>query len=216
MTSDVYARRGDLYKYGLPRGLLGLQGRVVRADASADTFELNGHGFEDDDRVVFRAAEGGSLPTGISASTVYYAKRVTDAVFQVAATAGGSAVTFSTSGAAVLAAAPLPIDEVLEYYSRWVDDVIPQVAPLTADESGLYPVIVRGVVAELSARKLLWLSGQRSETVDAYELAAKAQLERWAKGAGVRDSRQKTANLSVSSAVSTAGDPRGWGSKELP
>lgn len=99
-VSDVYATRADVFKYGLPRGTLGMSSRLAAsALASSDAFELEGHGFETNDEIVFRAAEGGSLPSPLSAGTTYFAIRINDSIFKVAATSGGPLINLTTDGA---------------------------------------------------------------------------------------------------------------------
>lgn len=212
----AYATRRDVYRYGLPRGTLGADARPVASVATdTDVIELADHGFETDDAVVVRAFEGGSLPEPLQAGTVYYAIRVSDSHLKLAAAPGGSAIDIWSQGEGVAIAAELPFDEVLEVYSRWVDGVLPHRVPLEEP----YPTVVVATVAELAAKKLLHLSGQRSESVDAAELAAKAQLERWARGEGIRDERATAStNIAARSSLSTSGssDPRGWGSGRIP
>lgn len=218
-TANVYATRGDVYRFGLPRGTLGTPARVVASvNATSNVIELDGHGFETDDAIVFRAAEGGSLPTPLVAGTTYYAKRLTDSTFQVAATAGGSAIDLTTAGANVMVATPLPFDEVLEYYSRWADSCLPaHIVPLEKETDGRYHPLVVGIVAELAAKKLQFLAGKTSASVDASELAAKAQLERFASGVPLRSTSESPANLATTSSIVIVGsDERGWGSKVLP
>lgn len=211
----AYATRRDVYRYGLARGTIGTPARIVAsASSSADTLTLDDHGFEDDDEVLFRAADSGSLPSPLVASTVYYVKRVSDSTFQVAATAGGAAIDLTTEGESFFVSTELPIDDVLEFYSRFVDAFLPAHAvPLDSP----YPVVVTAIVAELAARKLQLLSGQTSESMAQVELAAKAQLERWAKGLPLRDAAATAAtNKAVVATVgSSVADPRGWGSDEL-
>lgn len=219
MTVNVYATRSDVYRYGLPRGTLGTPGRLVAsAVAAMDLIELDGHGFETDDPIVFRAGEGGTLPAPLVASTTYYAINETDSTFKISATQGGSAINLTTDGVNVFVATPLPFDEVLEFYSRWVDGFLPaHFVPLKPDDDGRFPVIVSGIVAELAAKKLQQLAGHASVSVGEYEIAAKAQLERWSKGVPLRDPAEGDANRAVaSSLVITGTDPRGWGSRYLP
>lgn len=219
MSSDVYCTREDLYRYGLPRGLLANPGRLVAAVyPSTDIFELDGHGFGDAESgrtaVLFRAEAGGSLPAELTAGTTYYAEFVTDSTFQAYADAiGGSPINLSTAGSGIVVSTKLPIDEVSEYYSRFVDDFLPAHAvPLTPP----YPVRVSGVVAELVATRLLIIAGQKSGTMNEIELAAKAQLERWAKGLPLRDARATIrANLSYSGNA-TGGRQWGPGGGTLP
>ncbi len=212
----AYATRRDVYRYGLARGTLGSQARIVASCiASTDILTLDGHGFETDDPVLVRAEDGGTLSAPLVAGTQYYAIRVTDTTFKLAATAGGAAINITTDGVGVIVSIPLPFDEVLEYYSRFVDAFLPaHTTPLTAP----YPVTVVAIVAELAAKKLQLLAGQASVSMTETEVAAKAQLERWAKGLPLRDHAATTApsNLAVATTAGRAADARGWGSGTLP
>jgi hypothetical protein len=198
----------------LPRGLLANPGRICSSVlASSDAFELDGHGFETDDPLVFRIESGGTMPAPIATGTTYRAIRVSDTLFQVAAAAAGPAIDLTTDGALVVVATPLPFDEVLEFYSRFVDGCIPAHAvPLTAP----YPITVTALVAELSAHRLLLIAGQSSESMTAIELGAKAQLERFANGMVPGRDARFTASTNLAVAASTAAaDPRGWGAGGL-
>lgn len=211
----AYATRKDVYRYGLARGALGNPGRLVAGStASTDLLELQEHGFETDDTVTVRALEGGTLSAPLVAGTTYYVIRVSGSTFKLSATAAGSAINLSTDGVSMMVSTDLPFDDVLEFYSRFVDGFLPaHLVPLKSP----YPVTVVALVAELSARKLQQLSGVESASVEKTELAAKAQLERWAKGLPLRDTRATaSANLAVTSTLGSTSDPRGWGSGTLP
>lgn len=210
----AYATARDLYTYGLRRGVLVNEGReCASVSASTDLLELAGHQFETDDRVRVRAVAGGTLSAPLDATAVYYVIRISDSTFKLAATAGGAAINLTTNGTTMVVTAELPIDEILEAYSRFVDDFIPHLIPLTSP----YPVTVVRIVCELAAAKLLSLTGQASASITEAELAAKAQLERWMTGHPVRDANATaSSNRSVIAALSTASDPRGWGSGSLP
>jgi len=211
----AYCTRSDLYRYGLSRGLLSASARLVDSMlASTDVVTLDGHGFETDDEIVFRAAEGGSLSAPLVAGTSYYAVRLNDSTFKVASAPSGAAINLSTDGVSVIVAIALPINDVIEFYSRFVDGFVPHAVPLSTPA----PVIVRAIVAELSAKKLLQLAGHVSASVNEAELAAKAQLERWAKGIPLRDAAATVPSnkAATSSFVTTALDPRGWGTGTLP
>jgi len=214
----VYATRRDLYRYGLPRGTLGGQGRLVATSlASNDTLELEDHGFETNDEVLVRAVEGGTLSAPLVEGTTYYVIRLTSSTFKLAATAGGAAINLTTDGESMLVTTALPFDEVLEFYSRFVDAFLPaHLVPLIPDDDGNFPIVVTAHVAELAAKKLQVLSGVASVSISEAELAAKAQLERWAKGIPLRDSRATaSANLAIKS-TATSVDPRGWGTGTIP
>ena len=209
----AYATRADVYKYGLPRGMLANPGRLcASALATSDAFELDGHGLETADPFIPRAEAGGVLPVPYVAGTTYYAIRVNEQFFKGAASAiaatAGTAIDMTADGSAVVIATALPFDDVLEFYSRFVDAFLPaHVVPLKSP----YPVTVTALVAELTAKKLLLIAGQSSASMTEAELAAKAQLERWAKGIPLRDSRATApANLAYSESVPTPTGPRNW------
>lgn len=72
----------------------------VATVATSDTFTSNAHGLATDDRVFFVAVAGESLPTGLSATTLYYVRAtgLTSDTFTVATTSGGSAVDVTAAG----------------------------------------------------------------------------------------------------------------------
>lgn len=211
----AYATRRDVYRYGLARGTVASEGRLVASStASTNVLELEGHGFETDDELLLRAAEGGTLSAPLVSGTTYYAIRLTDSTFSLAATAGGAAIDLTTNGESMIVSIALPFDEVLEFYSRFVDAFLPaHLVPLEQP----YPVTVVAIVSELAAKRLQLISGTRSESMTEIEVAAKAQLERWSKGIPLRDARAtEPANLAVTSTMASTADPRGWGSGTLP
>lgn len=218
MASDLYCSRGDVNER-VPGGIT-YEGRLVEsALASTDTFILDGHGFEDDTPVYVRATASGSLPTGLSETTTYYVKRVSNAKFQLAAAAGGAAINFTTDGESVLVSREPPYDNVIEYVSRWADTFFPAHAvPFTAP---IHP-LVKGVVADISAKRLQNYDGKSSQVVDAAELAGKAILERFAEGletlrpaSGVT-TKDYTEHAVVETITDDARDARGWGTESLP
>ena len=69
--------------------------------ASTDTFASIAHGLTTDDRVFFTAPAGQSgLPTGLSATTLYFVRAtgLTADAFTVATTSGGAAVDITANG----------------------------------------------------------------------------------------------------------------------
>jgi hypothetical protein len=204
----AYATRADVYKYGLPRGMLANPGRLCASVlAATNAFELDGHGLETDDPFLARVEAGGTLPAPLVAGTTYYAIRVNEQFFKAAAAPAGAVIDLTTDGVVVVIASPLPFDEVLEFYSRFVDPFIPAHAvPLASP----YPVTVTAIVAELTAKKLLLIAGQSSQSMSEAELSAKAQLERWATGIPLRDARATAStNLAYSGVASS--EIRDWG-----
>lgn len=210
----AYASARDLYTYGLRRGVLVNEGRLVASSAaSSNILELDGHLFETDDAVRVRAVDGGTLSVPLAADTVYYVIRLSDSTFKLATTEGGAPIDLTTDGESMIVTADLPIDDLLEAYSRFADDFIPAHAvPMAAP----YDLTLVRIVCELTAAKLLSLAGQSSVSMKDAEIAAKAQLERWATGVTLRSvaAAATPTNLAITSTVST--DPRGWGSGSLP
>lgn len=210
----AYATARDLYTYGLRRGVVSNEGRFVATSlASTNVLTLDQHLFETGDAVTLRATEGGTLSSPLVAGTVYYVVRLSDATFSLSATVSGSAIDLTTDGTDMVVKADLPIDKLLEAYSRFVDDFIPHEVPMTTP-----PITIVRVVCELTAAKLLSLTGQSSVSMTEAELGAKAQLERWAKGLPIKDvTSTASTNLAVTIRSSLpASDPRGWGSGSLP
>lgn len=215
-----YANRSDLDDFGgIPDGALSNEGRLVASSSAAtDTLELDAHGFVTNEELQVRALEGGVLSAPLVEGVTYYAIRLNDAQFKLAATVDGAAINLTTTGVSMIVSKPLPIDRHLELYSRWVDDFLPaHLVPLVPDSFGKYPLVVTRLVALLAGKALLNRDGKSSEIVNQTEIAAKAQLERWAKGIPLRDTgATASANMAVTTSLSNAYDVRGWGSGTLP
>lgn len=67
--------------------------------ATDDTFLAPGHTLANADRVILKAQAGSSLPTGVSADTIYHVRDVSGSTFKLAATAGGAAIDITAAGA---------------------------------------------------------------------------------------------------------------------
>jgi hypothetical protein len=197
----AYAQQSDVYLYGLPRGALGNPGRIVDSALAADSVvTLSDHGFATGDVVYFRAPAGGTLAAPLVTATAYYAIYLTDSQFQVSTTPNGSALTLTSDAVSMIAWTDLPFDQVLEFYSRFVDGFLPaEAVPLATP----YPITVVAIVATLSAKRLQLLSGMRSESMDDEEKGAALQLERWARGLPVRDkaATQQQTNTAIVQSV---------------
>lgn len=70
--------------------------REFQIDVSADTVSVPAHGYANGDMVVFY---GGTIPTGLTAGTIYYVVSAATNTFKVAATAGGAAIDLTGTGA---------------------------------------------------------------------------------------------------------------------
>jgi hypothetical protein len=69
-------------------------------DAAGDTIQCPAHGVGADDRVVFSAEFGGTLPAGLTGGTLYYVRSggLTTDAFTVSTTSGGAAVNITGNG----------------------------------------------------------------------------------------------------------------------
>ena len=212
MAQDLYCSRKDVTDRLPPGSVVSPAGMVASCLASTDVLTYDGHGLETDTEVTVRAAEvGGTLAAPLVAGTVYYAIRLSNASFQLAATAGGAAINITSNGVEMTVIREPQFDDAIEEASRWADDILPAHAvPLTAPIN----IIVRRAVAAVAAKYILNFNGQHSAAVKEAELESKAKLERHAKGMPLRGGTAQTpTNLAVTAtSVSSGSDPRGWGS----
>lgn len=211
MATDLYCSRGDVTARLPPGTVVSPAGILASCLASTDVLTYDGHGLETDDEVTVRAASAGTLSAPLVAGTIYYAIRLTNAAFKLAASAGGAALNITSDGVEMVVTREPKFDGVIEFVSRWADTFLPaHVVPLTAP---IHP-LVRGVVADVSAKRILNANGQDSAAVTAAELAGKAILERFAAGMPLRGGTAQTpSNLAITAtSVSSGSDPRGWGS----
>lgn len=182
-----YATRADLYRYGLPRGLLSNPGRLAATVSTiGDTFELEDHGFESGAEVQLRAEAGGALPAPLVGGTIYYVLRVSDSLFRLAETLGGAVIDLTSEGGSIVVAASLEptIDAELERCSRLFDTYLPAHAvPLVAP----FPAFVSACVAKLAAAALLEITGQSSALVQASAEQTRKEMARLAGGINLRD-----------------------------
>jgi hypothetical protein len=194
-----------------PGAITSPTGILASCLASSDVLTYDGHGLETNDEVTVRAASAGTLSAPLVAGAVYYAIRLTNSTFKLAASAGGAALNITSDGVEMVVTREPKFDDVIEFVSRWADTFLPaHVVPLTAP---IHP-LVRGVVADVSAKRILNANGQDSAAVTAAELAGKAILERFAAGMPLRGgTAQVPSNLAITAtSVSSGADPRGWGS----
>lgn len=219
MATDLYCSRSDVTGR-LPLGSIASPaGIVASALAATDTITYDGHGFETNDLVNVRVAQNGVIPAPLSASVTYFAIRLTNATLKLSLTANGAPIDLTSDGEEVIISREPNYDDLIEFYSRWADTFLPaHVVPFGRTEA--VPALVRGLVADLAAKRILNVDGKSSGAVDTAELAAMAQLQRFATGIPVRGVPTPAhANLAVSTALGTlsrSSDTRGWGSGSLP
>ena len=77
------------------------QANVRDENLAGNTIDSPTHGMINDDRVVFEAVEGLTVPTGITAGTLYWVLAVTDDDFTISTTQDGAAVDITAEGQCV-------------------------------------------------------------------------------------------------------------------
>jgi hypothetical protein len=85
---------------------------ITNADPAVVTW--TSHGLEDGTPVTFETT--GTLPTGLTAGTIYYIVESTTNAFSVAATVGGAAIATSGAGTGVHTATAQPVGETDLFY----------------------------------------------------------------------------------------------------
>jgi hypothetical protein len=84
-------------------GPMGSKRGLFVAETDDDVITCKGHGLSVDDRVIFYTSFGSTLPTGITAGTVYYVKTTPTAdTFTISDTQGGSPVNLTADGSGVV------------------------------------------------------------------------------------------------------------------
>ncbi len=192
---------------------------VASSVAGTDVVTLDGHGFETGDALLLRAVDGGTLSAPLVDGTTYYAIRLTDSTFKVAATSTGSAIDLTSTGIEMVVSRPLEFDYWIGFYSRWADTSLPgHLVPMGRVTA--VPSVLEGIVADLVAKRMFNVGGQASDTLKQMEIDSAAQLARFASGMPIRDANATAgANLAVASTLASVSDPRGWaplGSGTLP
>lgn len=203
-----YSTAADALAF-LPSGGLPNPARVATGSATGDYLESDGHSLAVDAEVTVRAAEGGALPTGLSAGTTYYAMPLSASRFQLATAPGGAAVGLSSDGDNFLFGSPLPWAAWIEWADRQVDSFLPpSVTPLVTP----YPEIVVTASAELAAMRGLQATGGAQIDLGARIDMVGARLTRWAKSVPVRGVDRQVTQPSFLAITASAGatDPRGW------
>jgi len=97
----------------LHMGLIGSTALPLPFTAKADdTITIPGHSLSVNHRVAFFPIPGGTLPTGITAGTLYFVKTVSGDDITISTTQGGSAVDITAAGTGVVQRAiPLTVTE---------------------------------------------------------------------------------------------------------
>lgn len=152
-----YSSRDDVFLLGLSA-----QAFVVRprpfdgADAASATIRLKAHGLSLADVITFEVTSGGALPTGISAFAPYYPIPVSNDLFRVALTPGGSPIASwvtAGSGWGIVVDPGRRIDAHREETAAEIDECLTaHEPPIQPDSQGKYPQVLVGMNARMTAR----------------------------------------------------------------
>lgn len=178
---SAYCEQTDAYAW-TPRGSISNPAQSVAITAATDIITWDGHALADDDPLTFRAESGGSMPSPLVAGTTYYAIRMTDSTFKVAATAGGSAIDLTTAGSNVLGIAQPPWTRWIEEESALIEGNCPShVVPFSETP----PIVRRMVSLRVAVRARMW-GGNSTEPIQNEIDDALRMFTAWAKGQQIR------------------------------
>ncbi len=210
MSQTQYCAQHDVYRFAAP-GLLQVPGRLVASVSSTTwVFTLAGHGLATDDAISFRAESGGSLPTGLSAGVVYYAIYVSPDTFQVAASAGGSAIHVSTTGSNVIAVPQVPWSRFIDECSAMTEQTVPAHAVPLLNPDLTVPEPIRAFTAAQVAMRVLAFCGRETDAVQGQMEYWGKLADKWARGVPLRGvQRPASANVAITRSAAQV-DPRGW------
>lgn len=169
--------------------------RPAQIDVATNRIRLPSHGLSSDEPLTLSAGEAfggaGELPAGLSPFVTYYARVVSSALFELAASPGGAAIDFGpgegTHGLVVEVDMGPAIDQALRFESD-------RFLACAAENEWAEPLAgwggdVKNIVMDLAAWPLLDRRGYRSpESVDGYMIRWKAATEamrRFCEGATV-------------------------------
>ncbi len=93
----LYDDAGTLVTAATTTGVTAQPTTVFTASATTNLLTASEHLVQENDELTV-SNSGGALPTGLAASTRYFAKEVSQNAFKVAATPGGSAIDITAAG----------------------------------------------------------------------------------------------------------------------
>lgn len=97
VTVVIEQEDGDAEQAETSTGVTAHPAFTFTVDTTSDWIVRNSHVVKAGDQIIV-SNSGGALPTGLSASTRYFARDVEDNVFKVAATRNGTAIDISGAG----------------------------------------------------------------------------------------------------------------------
>lgn len=154
----AYATRADVYRLGLTAAAFVTRPRPYDAVTIASaSIRLTAHGLAADDLVSLVAVSGGSLPTSVTATSVYSPVIVSGDVFTLKTYPAGVAISSWASGGSgwgVSVDYGPRLDAHLSDASAVIDEhLTAHEPPIPVDPvTGLYPPVLVGLCARMAAR----------------------------------------------------------------
>lgn len=191
-------------------------GLAASSLAGSDVITYDGHGFETGSPLSVRACEDGELSAPLVAGTTYYAIRLSNSTLKLSATPSGSAIDLTSDAVSMMLVREPNFDLWIEFYSRWVEPFLPANAVPMGRHEPVHP-LVRGVVADLCAKRMFNVGGQASDTIKEMQAASVDLLKELARGLALRGAPTTApTTLTTSSTLLSVPDTRGWKSRTLP
>lgn len=205
----AYADETDVYRLAMRAPAFVPSPRIVTVDATSNAITLAAHGLSLDDELRF-SLEGDpilggpatSLPSPLSATTLYYAIPVGGDMFKVSTSAGGAAVDITSAGVGVVAILVSPVPVLRRLCAHWsavVDGAAVGHNPPFERVDGAYHDEIVGVVARCAARSAIPVLGLNNPSFaadrqDVYSSRAydEGRLNSWRSGATIRGAKDQT------------------------
>jgi hypothetical protein len=157
---EGYCTRDDVFA-AVPATAFVLRARPVHeenADAATATIRLKAHGLSLADVITFECTEGGDLPPGISAFTVYHPIPLTADLFRVATSQNGTPIAWWASagrGWSIAVDTYRRLDlQIIDAAARINECLTAHELPISRDADGHYPPVLVGINARMAARAM--------------------------------------------------------------
>lgn len=217
----AYSTDADLYAHGLPAGSLAPSSRVLSAiDFAANIFTLAGMALALNDPFRFEN-QGGVLPAGAVASTVYYASPIanSDSLFQALTTPSGSVLDITSAGTGATSVVVSMAGRILSARAAADGEIDEALTGNATPLASPVPPIVAQWSAKLTAATLITSLGLANErwkgSAEAVLMGAewvRKELSRYrANAIPLKGLPSNTPAIAEGGAVSFSDNDRGWG-----
>jgi hypothetical protein len=190
-TPTAYVTRDQLFALAMRADMLIPPARVVEGvDTTADTLRVRANGYPVDAPLELVLNGFATVPGGLAAGTIFYAKPVpnSDDLVQLAAAPGGPAIDITSAGAGVMSLA-MQLGQVIDEAALVVSGLIDEALVNYGSPLVTWPPSVTLVAARLLAELLAVTRGllrpdfaQSADHIVRMADLARKQLSRWQDG----------------------------------